>query len=222
MNAQKKVTSQEANEVGTPLPNGDYLVSAAALEKLGNGDLKAGRRWLRLLMADEREPVVNRGPSKKPASVRVANIHDEVAVLALLLEHLHMTVPKWCPIDPEMVLDNIQRGTRNQLGIVGVIEEGGVIVACTVLAATQPAYSRAYYIHEVFNVVHRDHRKSRHGEDLVDFGNWCSDEWTRQFGYPVHIISMIHTLSRVREKLRFYRRKMTQIGATFIYPHVET
>lgn len=220
MNAQPSLKLVPEADVGTTTPEG-YFVSNEQLKRLGGGDVKAGRRWLRMLMADERETEAHAGPTAKPETVAIATAADEPEILALIIENISRSGPRWAPIDPKRVLDHIQIGTSRRGGIVGVIREHGKIVAATVLVPSQPAHSQAYYIHEVFNVVHHEHRRSKHAHDLVTFGCWCSDEWTRNFGYPVHLVAAVNTLVNVREKIRFFRRFMTQLGATFVYPTVK-
>lgn len=220
MNAQLKIQPVDNSAMGHVVPEG-YLVSNEALEILGDGDVKSGRATLRLMIADEREIGPKKGPTMRPTSVRTAEPEDEAAVVALLIEDISRTQRKWAAIAPDKILQHVQFGTRREGGIVGVIEEDDRIVACTVLAPAQPAWSKIYYLQEIFNVVHRDYRRSRHGQDLIEFGNWCADDMTRGFGYPVHLVVHVNTLHNVRKKLRFYRRWMTQIGATFIYPTID-
>lgn len=222
MNAQASLQLvPESADVGTATADG-YFVSNEQLKRLGNGDIKAGRRLLRMMMADERETAPHVGPTAKPDTVQIATPVDEPEVLALVIENLSRNGPRWAPIDPKRVLDCIQNGTQQKRGgIVGVIRTSGKIVATTVLGIGQPAHSQTYFINEIFNVVHHEHRRSRHAQDLVMFGCWCSDTWTREFGYPVHLVAGVNTANNVREKLRFFSRYMTQIGGTFIYPTVK-
>lgn len=199
--------------------DGGMLISDEALMRLGNGDPKYGRKLLRMFMADEQEPKRHIGPTAAPPNVRYATEEDEFGILTLLLEDISRSVPKSVPIDEEVILDHVQRGTRAKGGIVGVIDgPEGFPIAATVIMMAQSAYSRMYYLQEIFNVVHRDFRRSNFGQQLIDYGCWCSDEMTRKFGYQVPIVSPVNTMDRVREKIRFYRRHMTQVGANFIYP----
>lgn len=206
-------------EIGTTQPDGGLYLSVEDLKRLGQGDPKNGRRWVRMAMADEMEPRVQVSPTERPASIRVADEKDELHVLAMLIQHLRRTAGHILPIDPQRVLDHIQLGTRQRGGVVGVIDgPEGTPVAVTVMMPAQSAVSQAYHIQVVFNFVHQDHRRSRHGEDLVKFERWCSDEWSRNFGYPVPVVHTLHTEDNLREKTRFYRRWMNQIGAVFAYP----
>lgn len=206
-------------EIGATQPDGGLYLSIEDLKRLGHGDAKNGRRWIRMAMADEIEPKVHSGPTERPATIRIAGEADEVHILAMLIKHLRSAAGHIVPIDPERVLKHIQIGTRRKGGIVGVIDgPEGLPVAVTVLIPAQSAVSQAYHIQVVFNYVHPDHRRSRHGEDLVRFERWCSDDWSRGFGYPVPVVHMLHTEDNLKEKIRFYRRWMNQIGAVFAYP----
>lgn len=220
MNALKKIdTGDSSTERDGPTPDGGYLISAESVRDLGDGDPKVGRKRLRMFMADEREPKMHAGPTKRPETVRIATEADELGVLTLLIKICSMETVSWAPVSPDRILDFVRRGTRQTGGVVGVIDgEDGKPVAVTVMFATQPAHSLTYYIHEVFNAVHPDHRNGPHAKDLLDFGKWLSDEWTAKFGYRVSLVSQVNSGYRVREKIRFFRRHMTQIGAVFVYP----
>lgn len=220
MNVQAKVTAP--TEAGHSLENGDYVVKAETLRYLGDGDIKQGRRNLRLLIADEREQRVHKRPTDRPTTVRLAKQEDEVGVLALVLDDLSRNPQQsWAPTESDRVLEFIQSGTRLKGGIVGVIDgDDGLPVATTVMILQQPGHSKAWYLFELWNVVHPNHRRSRHAEDLLKFSFWCSDEWTRKFGYPIHYVAQVNSLEYLPEKLRFFRRRMTQVGGTFIYPTI--
>jgi hypothetical protein len=82
----------------------------------------------------------------------------------------------------------------------------------------QFGWSQQWYLQDIWQCVHPDHRKSHHGDDLIDFECWCADEMTRSFGYRVYIVAGVLSLHRTREKVRMFRRHMNYIGAQFIYP----
>lgn len=220
MNAIKKLdTSEPSVDRDGPTPEGGYFIGAESVRDLGDGDPKIGRKRLRMFMADERDPKVHLGPTSKPAAVRFATQDDELAVLTLLIKTCSMETISWAPISADRILYHVQLGTRQQGGVVGVIDgPDGKPIGATVMIAAQPAHSLTYYIHEVFNAVHPDHRTGTHASDLLEFGKWLSDEWTAKFGYRVCLLSAVHSRSRIREKIRFFRRHMTQVGAAFLYP----
>ena len=171
------------------------------------------------MMAEEKEPKQHKGPTARPASIRMAGPADEMAVFDLVMRDLFENAQHIATIDPLRVMDHIRAGTQRRGGITAVIDgQDGKPVAVTVIVPVQWAFSQAFHAQEVFNYVHPDHRSSRHAEDLIKFGNWCADEWSRNFGYQVYILSSVLTQRKVREKLRFYRRFITQLGAIFLYP----
>jgi hypothetical protein len=220
MNAQPKHQLEPGpSEIGT-VADGGYLVSDATLAFLGDGNIKEGRAYLRSMIADERPRKTESGPAIKPVNVRIAGPEDEAQIVALIIEDLSRTISKWAPIAPDRILEHVQNGTRQKGGIVGVIESDGRIVACTVLGIAQPAHSNVWYLHEIWNIVHRHHRKSTYARDLIDFCKWCSDEWTRNFGFAVYVIIAVNAVRDPRWVLRFFRRYLRQIGGTFIYPSV--
>lgn len=217
--AKAPETKPEKDDTGIVLPDGSMVVTPDMLARLGHGDVKQGRRTLRLMLADEREPKLIKGPTEKPPSVRMAVEEDEAAVLELLVLWWNEHAKEIAPIAVDQMLEDIQTGTRQRLGFVGVVDgPDGVPVACIVMVPARWSFSRQWFIREVYTFVHPEHRRSRHAEDLVQFAKWCADEWTRQFGYRIYLVVSVLTHDRIAPKIRFFRRFITQMGAGFMYP----
>lgn len=201
------------------LEDGSMVIMPDELARFGNGDAQRGRKELRALLNAEIDRKVSDGPVTKPESVRIAGPKDEEALLELLLCDLRENATAVAPIDEERVMSHIQFGTRRKGGIVGVIDgPDGNPVATVVLAPAQWWWSRAYYIQDIVNYVHPDHRQSRHIHDLIQFERWASDEWSRLFGYRIFLLCGVLGYKRVREKMIIYKRKFLQAGAAFLYP----
>lgn len=202
-----------------PLPEGAYVVMPEVLERLGNGDIKHGRRTLRQMIMDAREPKQIRGPTERPVTVRVATIDDEQDVYDLLLLWWKEHAAHVAPIAPERLAHDIKLCTRENQGTVAVVDDNdGRPVGVILMVLTQWSFSNAWFIRELYTFVHPDHRKSRHAQDLVQFGKWSADEWSRQFGYQMHIVISVLTQDQIAPKIRFFRRFLTQMGAGFLYP----
>lgn len=202
-----------------------YLVSDETLARLGNGDVKRGRRELRMMLADTREPKVHVGPTDYPTradgsrTVRFAGPADEQAILALVLLDHAENAAEIAPLDEDRILEHIRAGTEKKGGILGVVDgPDGTPVGTVCLMPYQWWFSKAYCVQEIWNFVHPDHRRSNHAADLIQFTKWVSDEWTRQFGYRVFTLTGVTATKRVREKIRLYRRVLTPVGAFFVYP----
>lgn len=201
------------------LVDGGYLISDEQLKRLGAGDAKNGRRWLRLLMADHLEPKQHAGPTERPQSVRVADELDELAIFDLILASYRENVSNVYPLAPDLLIADIQQATQKQGGIAGVIDgPDGTPIAVIVIAPDRWRPSKAYYLRELYTYVHPDHRKSRNAENLLQFGRWVADEWSRGFGYPLHLVLSVGTTTNVSSKIRFFRRFASQVGAMFMYP----
>lgn len=209
----------EDESAGQIVPGG-YLVSDDKLKRIGHGDIKRGRRWLRVLMAEveDQKPIV--GPTARPQTVRFAGQHDELALFDLLVMSYRENVSNIYPLAPERLIEDIQQGTEHREGgIIGVVDGAeGKPVACIVMAAAQWPASKAYFLREKYTFVHPDHRKSRHAEHLILFARWCSEEWSAKFGYPVYLGLSVGTTRDSSAKSRFFRRFANQIGASFLYP----
>lgn len=204
----------------TPDDGGCYI-PREVLERLGNGDVKRGRRELRLLLADLQEPKTINGPTEKPATVRVATEADEPALLELLLVDLAENAKHIAPPNHERILETVRVGTRHQLGIVGVVDgpDGKPVAACC-LIPVQWWWSQARYVQEVFLFVHPEHRQSHHAVNLLQFEKWVVDAWSEGFGYRVFLLAGVTATSKVEEKVRLYRRFMNPVGQFFCYPNV--
>lgn len=209
-------------DIGQIVPEG-FLVSNEQLERIGGGDVKRGRRALRMMLADEREQKVHIGPVAKPSSVRIATEADEPACLDLLMADIKENALGVAPVDPARLLHHIRLGTLKKGGITAVIDgPNAKPVAIIILIPNQWAWSNSYYIQEVFNFVHPDHRHSHHADDLIDFAKWVSCSWTASFGYQVFVASMVMATRRAKDKIRLFRRRITQVGAAFIFPTPST
>jgi len=204
-----------------PAEERDYVVSAERLAQIWpDKDARARRKEIRNLLADERVgPQITHGPIAKPENVRAADPDDERDLYDLAMLDLKENAEHIAPISPNKVVALIHHGTRRQGGMIGVIDgpEGG-IVGAVCLVPSQWWWSEGYYLQDVFTCVHPDHRKSDYAKDLINFACWASDEWTRGFGYRVYTLTGVLGTKRVRDKIRFFRRMLTLVGAAVLYP----
>jgi hypothetical protein len=218
MNALTPHERDEAEPIGTNMPDGSLLITPDQLARLGAGDAKRGKRELRLILAAERDHTIHNGPTVRPPSVRIAGPADEKPLFDLLMLDLNESARDVAVISEERVLAHIRAGTRRKGGIVGVIDGPGVPVAVTILLPYQWWWSNSHYIQEVVTFVHPDHRRSRHINDLIDFGRWVTEQWSKSFGYKLFMLCGVLGTKRVREKAILYRRRFAQVGAAFLYP----
>lgn len=205
--------------VGVSTEDGDLVITRAELERFGNGDARAARKEIRAMLMAEVERKVPQGPTERPKSVRFATIHDEPAVFELVMAEMREVAEPVAPISEDKVIELIKRGTRGKLGFVGVIDgPDGVPVAVSVLVADQWAWSQQYLLQSIIHYVHPDHRKSHHIDALLQFEAWLVDEWSKTWGYRVHLLSSVMSTRRIRSKMLLWERKFTRLGAFFIYP----
>lgn len=198
---------------------GSMTIPAEALARFGRGDAAKGRKELRLLLAAEPEGQLMSGPTKRPAGVRVATKDDEKACLDLLTLDIGQNGAHIAPMDEEKILAHIQTATRGRGGIIGVIDgPEAKPVAIVVLMPFQWWWSQGWYLQELVNFVHPEHRKSRHVDDLLDFAKWASDHLSKLNGYRTHLLCGCLGAWRVQAKIALYRRKFMQAGAAFVYP----
>jgi hypothetical protein len=205
------------------LPNGAMVITPEQLRQFGGGDLEYGRKELRRLIAVERDQEVRTGPAVRPKSVRIALPADEEAVFQLVMTDLRENAEIVAPINDAKVRRNIRCAITGEGGVRGII---GIIdgpnkepVAVGILVPYQWWWSEQYYWHEIINYVHKDHRKSNHINDLIQFERWAGDTFTKNFGYRTFVLFGVLGWKRVRSKIMLYRRKLTMSGAAFLYPY---
>ena len=203
----------------TPSTPEGMVVTNAQLARLGDGDIKRGRRVLRTLIMDEREQAQINGPTARPANVRLATINDEQAVFNLVSMEMSEIAGGVAPTHPETVASMIISATRAGKGIIGVIDgPDGFPVATIALFNEKWWWSQSWFFNKTWEYVHPDHRHSSHARDLINFAHWFGDEMTRLFGYRVYVLEGVLANRRMRDKVRLYKRHSNAIGAFFIYP----
>ena len=191
-------------------------------EQLARFDSRNGhaRAAIRTMLMDARTPKIIRGPSHKPADVRIAGVKDEDAVISLTIMDLKENAICVAPIDQDSVVTLVRTGTRKEGGIVSVIDgPDGKPVATQIIVPEKWWWSRAYHLVKMVDYVHPDHRKSTHAAHLIEFSKWCADTWTQNFGYPTFILLGVLSTVKTRGKVRLYGKHATPIGATFLYPY---
>lgn len=213
------ISTSHAQQQDGALPDGSMILTPKQLEAFGNGDAARGRKEVRRMAAAYRDPATFNGPTEQPKTVRAAGPKDEAAVMDLLMTNLREYADQVAAIDPDRVLEHVQLGTQRRGGIVGVIDgaDGSPVAVC-VLVPVQWWWSKQWYLMEVVNFVHPDHRRSHHIDDLLSFQRWAVDAWTNRFGYRVYLLCGVLGAWRVFEKVALYKRKFRQAGIACIYP----
>lgn len=116
------------------------------------------------------------------------------------------------------VIDKIMHGCRNEGVSIGIIKDHkGNIEAASGLELDCYWYSSSYFLNELLNYVHPDHRRSRHAQALLKFQKDTSDLISKTFGYKVPILPGILTRKRLEPKIRLFQREFPQVGAIFGY-----
>lgn len=219
------------------LPDGSLVVipSDLALFSETRTDVARGRMRLRELIVAERDRNLPVMPIRRPPSVRIATEADEQAVLELLLLDVAENATHIAPPNEERIMQHIQAGTRGMqrirekaergegmdepFGIVGVVDgPDKKPVAVCILIPSQWWWSRQFFLQEVVNFVHPEHRRSRHINDLLDFERWVVDRWTKDYGFQVYMLCGVLGTRRLRSKILLYWRQFTEVGRAFLWP----
>lgn len=216
MSAVARLRDDQDEPIGKAVEGGMFISDQQLLRL--NSDLPKARRMIRQMLMDAKEPRIVRGPTEKPADVRIAGPNDEMAIYELLKMD-HEECGRFAPLSPQKLQNIIMRGTRRQGGIVAVIDgPNGKPVAVQVLVTEEWWWSEQRFISKVADYVHPDHRQSTHAAHLIQFAKWVTDQWSQNFGYQMYLLPAVLGTKRVKEKIRLYARHVTQAGAFFLYP----
>ncbi len=199
--------------------DGGMIISAETLGKLGRGRRNDGRRWLKTWIDNEINAKPINGPTEKPANVRIGTVADELGLHRLMMLDVEENARAIAEPCPDKVMEHIQAGTRRRGAILAMIDgPKGEPVACMNLQPFQWWWSKAYFLQEVWNYVHPDHRASKHADSLMKFARWASDNMTAQYGNRVYLLQGVTSKDNVQKKVAFYSRYGNYIGSFFIYP----
>lgn len=146
---------------------------------------------------------------ERPKTVRIATKKDEENIFDLLCSLYKENAMS--SMDDKKVWGMIHKGTRDKMGIIGVIDGPEKIVATIALVPGQWWYSSDYHIEEYWNYVRPEDRKSSHAKDLINFGKWCSEKW----GIP--LLMGILSNTRTEAKIGLYSRQIKHVGALFVH-----
>jgi GNAT superfamily N-acetyltransferase len=146
--------------------------------------------------------------------VRLATKKDEGEIFGLLLM-LHAE-NGFFTMNRDKVITGIQLATERRGGIIFVIDEGPRVVASLGMVITADWYSDDEYLHERWNFVHPDYRKSDYAQKLLSQAKW-THEWFKARGKLMPFYCGINSLKRTEAKIRMYARQMVCIGAYFAY-----
>lgn len=153
----------------------------------------------------------------KPQNVRIAIPSDEDKIFPILMmAHDDNGV---MPVSPFRVWEIIRNGTRKDrsadertgYNIIGIIDGPKGIEAIAALELVRMPYSEHWHLQDICNYVHPDYRKSKHAEELIEFGKWMAE----QMGFP--FIFGILTAKRLEAKRKFFQRKAKEVGSLYIH-----
>jgi GNAT superfamily N-acetyltransferase len=153
-------------------------------------------------------------PETGVPGVRLATKKDEGEIFGLLLM-LHAE-NGFFTMNRDKVIAGIQWATERRGGIIYVIDEGPRVVASLGMVIMTDWYSDDEYLHERWNFVHPDYRKSDYAQKLLNQAKW-SHEWFKARGKLMPFYCGINSLKRTEAKIRMYARQMPCIGAYFAY-----
>jgi hypothetical protein len=142
--------------------------------------------------------------------VRKAVPADESDLMALCRE-LHEDNAQFTMSDRK-VKETMDRAFNGGGAIIGAIGPVGKIEGAILLLIDTFWYTDDWSLHEIFNFVRPQYRKSTFAKDLINFGKRCSDE----LAIPLAI--GVVSNNRTRAKLALYERQLgPPVGGYFLY-----
>lgn len=156
--------------------------------------------------------------TERPLNVRLAAPADEDAIFNLLAEGLFNENGTFS-LSEDKSRKFIRQAVNHEGGIIGVIEEGGVIAGSIGMNLESFWYSDEFNICEYWNYVHPQYRKSigtefkrsDYAKDLINFAKWVSE----RMGLVLNI-GIIST-TRTEAKCRLYGRVLSPVGQYFMH-----
>ena len=146
--------------------------------------------------------------------VRTAGPRDEIPLFETLKRMWEENA--LASLDEDKVMAMIQRGTRRELGIIGIIDGQKREIAATAgFTLDQWWYTSDWHLDEKWVFVTPEHRKSDYAKRLYQYGKWLGDQMDHM---PV-IFGVLST-KRTKEKLRLAQRQLQQVGGLFLHNHV--
>ena len=176
--------------------------------------LAAARQNTEMVLSKEPSKTETSIPKRElPKEIRLAAPSDEAEIFALLLMmHAENGV---FSVDRLKVREGIKQGTERRGGMVFVID-GPTQIEATIGLVLSPAawYTSDVALHEMWNFVHPDYRRSPHAKNLIEAAKWASGSLSRA-GMPLTmaVVSNIRT----EAKCRLYRRLVPAMGQFFVY-----
>lgn len=196
----------------------DYLVPAATLAKLGNGDVKAGRRILRAMIDIEVEHEPINGPTEKPVNVRAAVAADEEAIMALLMTDLEENARLINPVCEPNITEFVKQAIRDNIATIGVVDGAHGLVALISIGLEKYWWTDHWSLAERVTFVHPDHRNSTYAADLIKFSKWFADGMSARLGYTVYLTASVAAPRDAYRKAALYGRSMCFMGGMYVYP----
>ena len=147
--------------------------------------------------------------------VRLATKTDEDELFGLL-----MLMHSECPVfsfDRDLVRAGIKSATERTGGLIGVIE-GPKRIEATIGLKMGPGawFTKDYALHDMWNFVHPDHRRSTHAKRLIRFAKHCST-WFEEQGSHLPLQVGVYSTVRTEAKCRLYRRQLMPIGQYYMF-----
>jgi len=142
-------------------------------------------------------------------NVRIASPEDEAAVFDLfVLMHEENGI---FDLDEKKTENFIKMATDRRHGVIGVIEGEDGLEGMICLIPDQLWYSTKWFLNEVFNFVHPDHRRSTRAKALISFAKKISDDM------EIPLILGVVSNYRTEAKVKLYERQFPKAGAFFIH-----
>lgn len=157
----------------------------------------------------------------QPRNVRLALPEDEDNLYKILSEELFHENGTFS-LSEKRAREFIRSAVNNEGGIIGIIEENGVVAGSIGMSLGRFWYSDDWHVEEFWNFVripYRNHRsqdgkniiRSFYAEDLINFGKWVAES----MGYVLNI-GIIST-TRTEAKCRLYARNLQPVGQFFMH-----
>lgn len=145
----------------------------------------------------------------RPDNVRIATPADEAPLFDLLWNDMYVDNVMSAYLVPTeaKVRGHVESVCHAKRGIAGIIDGPRGPIASIGIIWSEAWYSSVGFPAEIWNYVHRDHRKGHHHyRDLRRFSLWHRADLSEKVGYPLPLEVGVSSFNRLPAKMRLWRQ----------------
>jgi hypothetical protein len=142
-------------------------------------------------------------------AVRIATPEDEDRVYDLF--KIYIEENGIFEMDDDKVQTIIKNLTNSKNGVIGIIDGEDSLEGMICLIIDQMWYAKDWFLHELFNFVPEEYRRSTRAKALFAFAKNCSTK------IKLPLVIGVVSNEKTEAKIKLYERQFPKAGAFFMY-----